>query len=139
MKQSADYRNEMGWTFDTLHYHIARLTEEREKRHVQALEYTEKALVVAREALEEYKKNSNEWRATMKDREANFLTKTEHTKDIDSVLKGIENLKEIVNKSEGARVGAKETKEDNKATWAAVVSVGMFLGMLVFELLKLSR
>ncbi len=75
-----------GWTVQTLHDHIKSMMDERDKRYEQlagarseamiaALESSQRAVDKAEGIAEKWREHSNEWRATMSDKDKNYLTK----------------------------------------------------------------
>jgi len=75
-----------GWTVDTLKVYVEKLFEEHDKRYDQrfsaqqeslkdALASASRAVDKAEAIAEKWRENANEWRATMTDKDKNFLTK----------------------------------------------------------------
>lgn len=71
-----------GWTLETLKAlmderdrRYAEVGDAREKAITAALVAAEKALTIAEANSEKWRNNANEWRASMLDRERNFLNK----------------------------------------------------------------
>ncbi len=75
-----------GWTVDTLHAHILKVMDERDRRYQQlaesqgeavttALTSAETAVVKSERIAEKWRENANEWRSAMNDKDRQYLTK----------------------------------------------------------------
>jgi hypothetical protein len=110
------------WTLEALKEHFEKMLSEKDKAVNIALASAKEAVAVAEANAEKWRNNANEWRATMTDREARFMTRGE-----------FEAFKEYVNKTLDKDAGHKEGIRDG---WGWVVGI---IGLIATVLAILSR
>jgi hypothetical protein len=119
------------WTITTLHAHLAVLLDERDRRYSQrftdletalraALAASERAIAKAEAATERRFEGVNEFRQTLSDQAATFVTRAESTATIAHVTERVQELTDRVNRTEGRAGGV-------SASVALLVSLGSLL------------
>jgi hypothetical protein len=105
-----------GWTLATLHAHLLTILDERDKRYGQrftdletalraALAASEKAINKAEVATERRFESVNEFRTTLSDQAANFITRSEAEAATARNSERIQELMDRINRSEGRGAG----------------------------------
>lgn len=130
-----------GWTLETLQFHFAALFEEREVRYQQRFDAQTKAieaaLLAAKEAVvkaelstEKRFEGVNEFRQTLSDQAAQFMTRVESEATTDRNAERIQELANRINRSEGRGAGL-------NAGWAYLVAALSAVGTVTAIILAL--
>jgi hypothetical protein len=130
-------RDRHGWTPDLVLKHVAGLLDERDQRYSQrfhdldeatktALASAEKAVNKAEAAAEKRFEAVNEFRGTLSDQAATFITRTEVDAAVSRNTERIQELTDRVNRSEGQGSG----KDSLRTLALSAVSVVTALGAL---------
>jgi len=127
------------WTVGTLKKYVEALFAERDARYSQrftdsetatraALAAAEKAVAKAETASERRFEAVNEFRQTLSDQAATFITRTEAVAIMDRNTERIQELADRINKGEGHTAGNVETRSERRLDAGQVVAyVGLAL------------
>ena len=130
------------WTLSTLHTHLIRIQDERDQRYEQrfsdleksltvALAASEKAILKAESATERRFDAVNEFRSTLSDQAAQFVTRAENHATNLRMAERLEELTDRVNRSEGRGAGL-------SAGWVYLLAGIAALGTIISIYLALS-
>jgi hypothetical protein len=130
------------WTLATLHTHLAQILQERDQRYEQrfadleksltvALAASEKAILKAETATEKRFEAVNEFRQTLSDQAAQFMTRAEAEAVNLRTTERIQELTDRTNRAEGRGVGL-------NAGWVYLLAGVAALGTIVSIYLALA-
>ncbi len=143
MPDNLDHGGGGGWTLPTLHAHLLTILEERDKRYGQrftdletalraALAASEKAINKAEIATERRFESVNEFRASLSDQAANFITRSESEAATARNSERIQELMDRINRSEGRGAGV-------GVGWAYLAAGIGVIALVITVILALSR
>jgi hypothetical protein len=123
------------WTVETLRVHLMAILAERDERYGQrfsdletalraALAASEKAIGKAEIATERRFESVNEFRQTLGDQAAQFMTRTEATALTDRNTERIQEITDRLNRSEGRGTGV-------SASWGYLVGAAVLVATVI--------
>jgi len=81
----------------------------------------------------------NEWRTTFQEYTKLTVLRPEFDKQSGDLAAVRLDMEKKFSAQTGEKFGARETKDDSKAMWAMVISVGTFVVVLLVEILKVAK
>ena len=106
------------WTLEAYIAHNEALTQERDRRYTEVAAEKEKAMTLAKEALNYRLQGMNEFRESMKDQSAHFLTNNEHQLYMARVEEQLKPIIAYVNQQSG---GPRAITTSMLISWAGTI------------------